>query len=109
MTLRREGGPPPGWEWASVESLATAAVRAITDGPFGSNLKTEHYSDSGPRVIRLQNIGDGVFRDEYAHISREHFERLKAHEVEAGDVVVALLGDELPRACSIPAGVAPAI
>src|SRR5258708_25943182 len=27
------------------------------DGPFGSGLKSEHYSESGVRVVRLQNIG----------------------------------------------------
>ena len=26
------------------------------DGPFRSGLKSEHYSDEGVRVIRLQNI-----------------------------------------------------
>jgi type I restriction enzyme, S subunit len=75
-----------------VQSLAADDSRAITDGPFGSNLKTAHYTDVGPRVIRLQNIGDAVFRDERAHISQEHFSRLRHHEVREGDVVVALLG-----------------
>jgi type I restriction enzyme S subunit len=44
----------------------------MTDGPFGSNLKSSHYVDEGPRVIRLQNIGFGEFVDEEAHISRDH-------------------------------------
>jgi type I restriction enzyme, S subunit len=34
---------------------------AFTDGPFGSHLKTEHYSQYGARVIRLQNIRTGTF------------------------------------------------
>ena len=38
------------------------AVR-LSDGPFGSNLKSEHYSESGIRVIRLGNIGIGEFID----------------------------------------------
>jgi type I restriction enzyme, S subunit len=91
---------PPGWALATVEDLA--ARFGVTDGPFGSDLKTEHYTSSGPRVIRLQNIGDGSFRDERAHISSEHFERLRKHEVEAGDVLVAALGEVLPRACLAP-------
>jgi type I restriction enzyme S subunit len=81
----------------------------LTDGPFGSNLKRAHYVDSGPRVIRLQNIGFGEFIDERAHITEQHFETLRAHEVRAGDLVVASLGQELPRACLIPQGVGPAI
>jgi len=82
---------------------------AITDGPFGSNLKTEHYTDDGPRVIRLQNIGDGVFVEEDAHISVHHFTVLQRHEVKHGDVVVAMLGEMLPRACLVPSHIPPAI
>ncbi len=48
---------------ATIEELAAAEQRAITDGPFGSNLKSSHYVESGPRVIRLQNIGFGEFFD----------------------------------------------
>jgi len=100
---------PNGWCWSTVEQLAGLGENALCDGPFGSNLKTEHYTDRGPRVIRLQNIGDGEFRDEEAHISHEHFAGLKRHEVRAGDLVVASLGIDLPRACQVPAWIEPAI
>jgi type I restriction enzyme S subunit len=83
--------------------------RAITDGPFGSNLARRHYTPSGPRVVRLQNIGDGDFIDQAAHISEEHFDSLKAHEVRAGDLLVASLGEVLPRACLAPEWLGPAI
>ncbi len=93
---------PPGWAWKTLEDLTIRAPASITDGPFGSNLKSEHYTDSGARVVRLQNIGEGQFLDAEAHISLEHFERLRKHEVEAGDVLVAMLGEVLPRACIAP-------
>lgn len=98
---------PDGWVTATVEDVAAGG--GITDGPFGSNLKTEHYTAAGPRVVRLQNIGDGVFRDERAHISEEHFDRLQKHRVVGGDVLVASLGEILPRACLAPASLGPAI
>lgn len=100
---------PPGWEWVELESLAADEPRAITDGPFGSNLKTSHYTEAGPRVIRLQNVGEGEFKDAEAHISPEHFETLRAHEARAGDIVMASLGEGLPRACVVPGGLGPAI
>src|ERR1700681_1497027 len=101
---------PNGWQWAQLGDLAAPAQIAITDGPFGSNLKTEHYTESGPRVIRLQNVGDGVFNDaDKAHISVDHYDRLKKHEALAGDVVIAALGDVLPRACIVPEGIGAAI
>ena len=100
---------PPGWASSSIVDLACNEAGAITDGPFGSNLKTEHYTDDGPRVVRLQNIGEARFIDERAHISHVHFERLRKHEVRSGDVLVALLGEVLPRACVAPATLGEAI
>ena len=100
---------PEGWVWASVDQLAAPEPNSISDGPFGSNLKTEHYQESGPRVIRLQNIKDGEFADEHAHISPAHFDRLRKHEIHAGDLVIASLGDDPPRACIIPSFVGRAI
>src|SRR5205823_3177670 len=65
--------------------------------------------DAGPRVIRLQNIGDGKFIDQRACISPSHFERLQKHAVEPGDLLIAALGSELPRACLPPDSLGPAI
>lgn len=81
----------------------------ICDGPFGSNLKTEHYTDAGPKVVRLQNIGEGKFIEGDAHISAGRFELLRRHEVVSGDVLVASLGEQLPRACVSPAALGQAI
>ena len=94
---------------ASLEDLAAPIPRSITDGPFGSNLKTEHYTADGPRVVRLQNIGEGRFCDDRSHISEERYQRLHAHDVQPGDVLVAALGEVLPRACIAPSWLGPAI
>jgi type I restriction enzyme M protein len=81
-------------------------VAYASDGPFGSKLKTEHYTSSGIRVIRLQNIGHGHFDDtDCAYISDAYFMDLRRYEVRAGDIIVAGLGDEthpLGRAALIP-------
>lgn len=100
---------PKQWSWATLNDLAAWEPHSITDGPFGSNLKTSHYTDTGPRVIRLQNIGDGFFLDGYAHISESHFESLKRHEIVAGDLAIAALGETLPRSCVVPTWVGQAI
>lgn len=97
------------WPVVELDALKAPEPRAITDGPFGSNLARRHYADAGPRVIRLQNIGDGHFVDQAAHISQEHFESLRAHEVRSGDLLIASLGEVLPRACLAPVGLGPAI
>jgi type I restriction enzyme S subunit len=100
---------PEGWAWASLEDLASSEWGSITDGPFGSNLKTSHYTAEGPRVVRLQNIGDGRFLDERAHISAEHYASLERHHVVAGDLLIAALGHDVPRSCLTPAWLGPAI
>lgn len=100
---------PKGWAWTTLNDLASSEPGAVTDGPFGSNLKTEHYTTAGPRVIRLQNIGHGDFLDERAHISLAHYRRLIKHAALPGDVVVALLGDALPRAAVVPDWLGPAV
>jgi hypothetical protein len=100
---------PCGWRLATLNELLAHIPNAIVDGPFGSNLKTEHYTSGGPRVIRLQNVGDGEFVDTPAHISAEHFEELRKHEAHGGDLIIALLGNELPRACVVPPDIGPAI
>ena len=90
-----------------------SARDGFRDGPFGSNLKTAHYSDSGARVVRLQNIGDGEFLEQHrAYISLSHFETLRVHEAIAGDVIVAALGDgarSAGRACVLPELNTPAV
>ncbi|MDO8473038.1 MAG: hypothetical protein Q7T05_04390, partial [Dehalococcoidia bacterium] len=85
----------------------------VSDGPFGSKLKTEHYAKSGARVIRLQNIGEGYFDDaDKAFISPDYFRELRRYEVRPGDVIVAGLGDEshpVGRATLIPETLGPAV
>ncbi len=100
---------PPSWRWVPLAELAAREPNAITDGPFGSKLKTAHYTESGPRVVRLQNVGEGQFLDERAHISESHFNSLQKHRVYPGDLVIAALGETLPRACMIPPSLGPAI
>lgn len=90
---------PKRWPLRQIREIAVK----ISDGPFGSNLKTSHYTESGIRVIRLQNIGVGEFLDEdKAFISESHFSSLRKHECAAGDVLVGTLGDPNLRACIMP-------
>jgi type I restriction enzyme S subunit len=90
---------PKDWPLRALGELA----KKMSDGPFGSNLKTSHYTETGVRVIRLQNIGVGAFLDEdKAYISERHFAELRKHECRPGDVLVGTLGDPNLRACIQP-------
>ena len=102
---------PEGWEWARINEIPKNVENAITDGPFGANLKTEHYIDSpGYRVIRLQNIGHGEFISHHvAFLEKSHFDGLSKHHVMEGDIVVAGLVDEGIRCCVVPKAACPAL
>jgi type I restriction enzyme S subunit len=90
---------PKGWPLKTIGELACK----FSDGPFGSNLKTSHYTATGVRVIRLQNIGTGEFMDDDAvYISERHFADLDKHECRPGDVLIGTLGDPNLRACIQP-------
>jgi type I restriction enzyme S subunit len=106
---------PIGWipkEW-EVKSL-NYALESVVDGPFGSNLKTEHYVvDPGVRVVRLQNVVESDYNDnDRAYISERHASYLLRNKVVGGDVLIAGLGEErypVGRACCYPDDIAPAI
>jgi type I restriction enzyme S subunit len=93
---------PKGWRRRTLRSVS----QVFSEGPFGSDLKTEHYTPSGIRVIRLQNIGVGdLIDDDKAYISEAHFARLSKHRCQPGDVIIGTLGDPNLRACLLPASI----
>jgi type I restriction enzyme S subunit len=95
----KEGELPKGWVNARLKEL----VDKISDGPFGSNLKTVDYVDKGVRVIRLENIGHMRFRNEYAtFVSKDKYESIKKHTVSKGDLVFSSFISENVRAAIIP-------
>ena len=54
------------WEEKTlIDSVDTNIKWSFTGGPFGSNLKSEDYTELGIRIIQLQNIGDGAFLNDY--------------------------------------------
>jgi type I restriction enzyme S subunit len=90
--------------WPKLSLVRTAEI--FRDGPFGSNLKTSHYRESGVRVIRLQNIGVGEFLDsDKVFISEDHFRSLPGNHCRPGDVLIGTLGDPNLRACVLPENV----
>ena len=85
-------------------------VVEISDGPFGSNLKSSDYVGSGVRVVRLENIGAGEFiAGKESFISHAKYEKLKRHTVRPGDIVVASFISDVVRAALIPPSIAYAV
>lgn len=103
------GDVPEGWDVLPLKRVTASRC----DGPFGSGLKSSHYTPSGVLVIRLQNIGSGAFKvTDPAFISYEHYQSLGDHSVYVDDVLIASLGDErnpCGRACVAPAALGEAM
>lgn len=100
------GDIPMDWKVVAFGDISDKKIKwSITGGPFGSDLKSEHYTDSGVRVIQLQNIGDGTFNQDYKiYTSEEKADQLIACNIFPGEIILSKMGDPVARACFIPNG-----
>ena len=79
---------PEGWAWCRLKQLSLD----MADGPFGSNLKAEHYTkNKEARIIQLSNIGEYGWREENTkYTTLEHAKNnISRSIVEPGNVVIA--------------------
>ena len=78
---------PSGWVWVKLEDIAID----MADGPFGSNLKSTHYTtDREVRIIQLSNIGEYGWRDDNVRYTTfEHARDIQRSVVDSGDIVIA--------------------
>jgi type I restriction enzyme S subunit len=95
-----------GWPMKTLRGISLK----FNDGPFGSNLKSEHYAESGVRIIRLQNIGIGKYvGNDKAFIPESHYKTISKYTCLPGDVVIATMGDPNVRACIVPSFIEKAV
>ncbi|MCL5979575.1 MAG: restriction endonuclease subunit S [Gammaproteobacteria bacterium] len=95
---------PEGWVWASPEQLSAGVPYSLAIGPFGSSLKVNDYATVGVPLVFVRNIRAAAFGDpNTVYISEEKAEELRAHRVEAGDLLVTKMGDPPGDVCIYPA------
>ena len=84
------------WEQRKVSSMITD----IADGPFGSNLKTEHYTEEKEaRIIQLSNLSDYGWQEENTRYTTfEHAKDIKRCIVNEGELV---MGKMMPAGMTI--------
>ena len=90
------GSIPVKWCWSRLED--------ICDGIFDCPHSTPKLSDSGPLVVRTQDILSGVFRAAQAgHVSEETYrERTKRAEPTQGDLLYSREGTYFGIAAEVP-------
>ena len=82
------GEIPEGW---SVSPLAEICSR-IAMGPFGSDIKTNNFVESGVPIVRGANLRDGFVDDKFVFLTESKADDLKNANAFPGDIVVTHRG-----------------
>lgn len=78
------------WEKVKLGELA----KCIQPGPFGSQLHNSDYADEGTPIVMPKDMINGRIRHaSLIRVPDDHLERLRRHQVSAGDLMVARKGD----------------
>ncbi|QBR35010.1 hypothetical protein ETW23_01370 [Leisingera sp. NJS201] len=101
-TLAAEAVAP--WnEMNATTSRVVDLLETSFDGPFGSKLKTQDYTENGRRVVRLENIGHLSFRmEKESFVSEAKFTELSRHLLHGDDVLFSSFVDSEIRVCRVP-------
>lgn len=78
---------PEDWEVKELGDI----TKDMSDGPFGSNLKSCHYTNKKEvRIIQLSNIGtDGWSDNNRKYTTYKHLDTIRRCEVKSGNLVIA--------------------
>jgi type I restriction enzyme S subunit len=82
-----------GWQTVPLKDLCENFKSDIVDGPFGSNLKREHYKESGIPVLKIQNIKPfEIVQKKMDYVDEAKAEELERHNYKNGDIIITKLG-----------------
>ncbi|MCP5276307.1 MAG: restriction endonuclease subunit S [Burkholderiales bacterium] len=93
------GDVPEHWEVKKLKHVKSLSPNAFVDGPFGSNLKSEHFVDDGDVYVIESNFAtQGQLRtSELKTISYNHFESIRRSETKEGDIIIAKIGAQFGK------------
>ena len=100
---KADGTDFPEWEETTFGEIGAPYKNSIVDGPFGSNLKTQDYTESGVLVFQSNYITSGCFSiDKPFYISQKKAEDLKRCSAKSGDILIAKIGARFGMCDIIP-------
>ena len=87
-----------------IKYIKADTKNSFVDGPFGSNLKSDHYVyDGDVYVVESGFISTGKFiYKDFKTITKEHFETIKRSECVEGDIIIAKIGANYGMAGELP-------
>lgn len=82
-----------GWKTVPLKELCYNYKNDIVDGPFGANLKREHYTAEGVPVLKIQNIKPfNIVLKKMDYVDAKKAEELSRHAYKKGDIIITKLG-----------------
>jgi type I restriction enzyme S subunit len=99
------GEIPEHWKVKKLKHIKSNKPNAFVDGPFGSNLKTEHFIENGEvYVIESGFITSGNFeyKREFKTISLNHFDTISRSECNEDDIILAKIGANYGMSAILP-------
>ena len=91
------------WQATTLGKICDFQGGAIQTGPFGSQLHTSDYKETGIPVVMPTNIGEGgIIEDGIARIDQADVERLSQHKLRLNDIVFSRRGDVTKNALIHP-------
>mgnify|MGYP001489262722 CR=1 FL=1 len=98
------GDVPTHWVVCCLKHIKAEVKNAFVDGPFGSNLKSEHFIDDGDVYVIESNFATQgrIDTDSLKTISNEHFATINRSETRGGDIVIAKIGAQYGKASILP-------
>ncbi|MGY3570275.1 restriction endonuclease subunit S [Vibrio paucivorans] len=87
----------------SFGDLAIKEKNTFVNGPFGSNLLSSELTDTGVPVLYIRDIASGEFkRKKEVYVTEEKALELDSCRVDAGDVLIAKVGEPPGTAAIYP-------
>ena len=98
----------PDWPMVEIAQIAAPHKYSIKAGPFGSTLRKESYVSHGYKIYGQEQVirRDAAYGDYY--ISKEKYLELENCKVQAGDVLISLVGT-FGKTLIVPKGHEPGI
>ena len=93
---------PEGWVWTTVAEIGDTSGDAVLTGPFGAQLPSSEFVESGVPVLAIGNVQwNGISYENLKYVTEEKAKQLERYKVAAGDVLFTRSGT-VGRAAVVP-------
>lgn len=98
------GKVPEHWVVSRLKYIKSKESNAFVDGPFGSNLKSEHFIENGDVYVIESNFATTGYLNlqKLKTISFSHFETIERSECRENDIIIAKIGARYGSSAILP-------